>query len=547
MNRSSPVSISLPAELTPDMTLDALSHLPGRVLLETGRGVGRTLVSAAPCVELRWSEGEVEVRGGRAPGAGVAPPSRELPDSATPAGSGPGAWRGLPGVRDPFSVLSRGLDGGSRTRAVPEGRPAGADGSAASPSPRPLDPSSFRGGWIGYLGYEVGDLLETLPPPPPREEGDLSTVWFGAYDWAVLWEGAGPPRLVGGPLPRAVRNLVDWGVAEQPGSETLEEGMAALVRHLTRVAAGHREPERPLSGARDPSGAGERASAWPHASGLGAAAMEACSSLGRTGYMAGVETIRRYIRAGDIYQANLTHRIQRPWSGGGLQLYRRLRDRSPAPYGAYLDTGEGEVASISPEAFLLRRGDRVETRPIKGTAPRGASPEEDRERAAALEASAKDRAENVMIVDLLRNDLSRVSRPGSVRVPHLLALESHPSVHHLVSTVVGTLRSDVDTADLLRATLPGGSITGAPKIRAMEILRELEPVRRGAYTGALGILGWSGDLELSIAIRTAQVVRGIASFGVGGGITLDSEAEAEWQESLDKARPFLDVTGEGRP
>jgi para-aminobenzoate synthetase component 1 len=213
--------------------------------------------------------------------------------------------------------------------------------------------------------------------------------------------------------------------------------------------------------------------------------------------------------------------------------------KSPAPYSAYLDTGSGEVASVSPELFLRVRSGLVITKPIKGTAGRGASREADRDLASRLVASEKDRAENVMIVDLLRNDLSRVCRPGSVKVPELAALETHAAIHHLVSTVEGRLEDGVGAVDLLRATFPGGSVTGAPKIRAMEVLRALEPTRRGAYTGALGILGFHGDLELSVAIRTAVVRGGYATYGTGGGITLASVASEEWRETELKAEPFL--------
>jgi para-aminobenzoate synthetase component I len=267
--------------------------------------------------------------------------------------------------------------------------------------------------------------------------------------------------------------------------------------------------------------------------------LELRSSLGAEAFKAGVERIREYILAGDIFQANLTRRLTARSSVPASELFHRLSRESPAPHAAFLDTGEGEVASISPEQFLSVRSRRVETRPIKGTAPRSPDPAEDRRLGEGLLASEKDRAENVMIVDLLRSDLSRVCEDGSVEVPRLLALESHPTVHHLVSTVRGRLRSDATPVDLLRVAFPGGSITGAPRIRAMEILRELEPVRRGVYTGALGILAFHGDMELSIAIRTAMVRAGRVHYGTGGGITLASDPEAEWSETEDKARAFV--------
>jgi para-aminobenzoate synthetase component 1 len=222
-------------------------------------------------------------------------------------------------------------------------------------------------------------------------------------------------------------------------------------------------------------------------------------------------------------------------------LYRRLRARNPAPFAAYLDTGEAQIVSASPERFLELRGRRVETRPIKGTRPRGASPEEDRRLGKELSASGKDRAENVMIVDLLRNDLSRVCRDHSVLTPEICALESFATVHHLVSTVTGELRPGLDAVDLLRATFPGGSITGAPKIRAMEIIAELEPTRRGPYCGAIGWLGADGWMDTSITIRTFAIKDGQVAFQAGGGIVADSEPAAEYEEALAKARALIEA------
>ncbi|MFV1960068.1 MAG: anthranilate synthase component I family protein, partial [Planctomycetota bacterium] len=231
-----------------------------------------------------------------------------------------------------------------------------------------------------------------------------------------------------------------------------------------------------------------------------------------------------------------------------FDLYRRLRAKNPAPFAAYLAFEDLVLASASPERYLRVRGRQVETRPIKGTRPRGHTPEEDAAQARALRASEKDRAENVMIVDLLRNDLSRVCRPHSIQVPDLCVLETFATVHHLVSTVCGTLREGVSSVDLLRAAFPGGSITGAPKLRAMEILSELEPVRRGPYCGAIGYLGFDGAVDTSIAIRTFAVRpsadgAATASFHAGGGVVADSDPAAEYEESLDKARALACALG----
>jgi para-aminobenzoate synthetase component 1 len=224
-----------------------------------------------------------------------------------------------------------------------------------------------------------------------------------------------------------------------------------------------------------------------------------------------------------------------------VKLYQALREVNPAPYGCYLDLGECVIAGQSPELFLSIRGRHVETRPIKGTRPRGSTPEEDARLRAELEASAKDRAELVMIADLLRNDLGRVCRPGSIEAGEVVRLESFPTVHHLVSVIKGELAAGRTLADVLRATFPGGSITGAPKLKAMEVLDGLEPVARGPYTGAMGLIGFDGSVDLNVAIRTFVIRGQDVCFGAGGGIVADSNPDAEYAESLDKARGMLEA------
>ncbi len=259
------------------------------------------------------------------------------------------------------------------------------------------------------------------------------------------------------------------------------------------------------------------------------------STFTRAGYQHAVAQVIEYICAGDIFQANLSQRLEAPLVGTPFELYRRLRSRNPAPFAAFLDFGELVVASSSPERFLRLDGRHVEARPIKGTRPRGVGPEHDAALAMALAESDKDRAENVMIVDLLRNDLSRVCEPGSVRVPELFALEHYATVHHLVSTVVGDLIPTHNAADLVRAAFPGGSITGAPKVRAMQIIAELEPTRRGVYCGAIGYWSTTGAFDTSIVIRTYLVLGDVVYFQAGGGIVADSDPEQEYRETLDKA------------
>ena len=259
-------------------------------------------------------------------------------------------------------------------------------------------------------------------------------------------------------------------------------------------------------------------------------------SVGRTGYLQAVAAILDHIAAGDAFQVNYTQRLTVPWSLGAVALYQRLRAVSPAPHGALIPALG--IASISPESFLLASGREVLTRPMKGTRPRDADRGRDSTAAAELADSHKDRAENVMVVDLQRNDLGRVCVEGSVSVPTLCELEAHPTVWQLVSTVKGTLTPGVGWGELLRATLPCGSVTGAPKVAAMTLIERYEPVRRGFYCGAIGWLG-AGSLRLSVAIRTAVVSDARADYGAGGGIVADSDPEGEYEESLVKAQAFL--------
>jgi para-aminobenzoate synthetase component 1 len=255
------------------------------------------------------------------------------------------------------------------------------------------------------------------------------------------------------------------------------------------------------------------------------------------------ERVLEHIRRGDVYQANLTHRLSAPCDSP-LELYARLREQAPVPYNLYLDAGAFRLAVASPETFLRIQPDgTIETRPIKGTAPRADDPARDAELARGLASSAKDRAENTMIVDLARNDLSRVCAPGSVRVPELCAVESHPTVHQMVSTVRGRLRPGLHALDAIEAAFPPGSMTGCPKVRAMDVIEHLEPVRRGPYAGAFGWVAPDGACDLAVVIRTAVVTRGRAYLHVGGAIVADSEARSEYDESLLKARTVARALG----
>ncbi|MNX68289.1 Aminodeoxychorismate synthase component 1 [compost metagenome] len=353
---------------------------------------------------------------------------------------------------------------------------------------------------MGYLSYDLGWQLERLPRLALDDLG-LPEMRWGFYDVVVAVPVAGPALLCVSPAPGE-------------GMDVIAAKRAHWERFLAELPA---EPPRESA----------RALAAPR------------STFSREAYREALARVLEHIAAGDIYQANLSQRFEIPVEGDAYAWFERLRAQNPAPFAAYLNAGEAAIVSVSPERFLEVRGDRVETAPIKGTRPRGRTPDEDARLADALRHSLKDRAEHLMIVDLERNDLGRVCRLGSVRVSERFVLEPHPTVWHMVSTVEGHMAPDRDVADLLAATFPGGSITGAPKIRAMEILEGLEPTRRGVYTGAIGYVGRNGDLDLNIAIRTAVAHPDRVYVQVGGGIVADSDPDAEYQETLDKAAAFF--------
>ncbi len=384
----------------------------------------------------------------------------------------------------------------------------------------------FQGGAAGYIGYDYGAVLERLPAAR-FDDLAIPDVVLGLYDWVIAWDH----RL-------ETAWIVSTGLPETGTARTARaEARLAMVRERLRG------PARPARRAPVPPAAAElpEAPSYPVLGVEGAEPIGLRSSFTHRGYLDAVTRVRDYIVAGDIFQANLSQRFQAPLTEPTFDLYGRLRRGNPAAFAAYLDFGGLRVLSASPERFLRldQNGRHVETRPIKGTRPRGLGPMHDAALGRALAESAKDRAENVMIVDLLRNDLSRVCRPGTVRVPELFALEQHPTVHHLVSTVVGELDPAADAIDLLRAAFPGGSITGAPKVRAMEIIAELEPSRRGVYCGSVGYLSTTGAMDASIVIRTYLALRGRVYFQAGGGIVADSDPELEYRETLDKARALI--------
>jgi para-aminobenzoate synthetase component 1 len=386
----------------------------------------------------------------------------------------------------------------------------------------------FQGGAAGYLGYDWGRVLERIPAPRYDDLG-LWDIILGIYDWVLAWDHA---------QTRAF--LISTGMPEinQAQKARRAEARAAWVRSRVQGESRDRDVAHPTV----PDTPRASAPSHPVHDGWWDDRLRLRSSFTRDAYLATVARVRDYIVAGDIFQANLSQRFEAPLAVSPWALYRRLRERNPAPFAAFVDLPDAAIVSASPERFLrLDAAGDVETRPIKGTRPRGLGPEHDAALGQALTESAKDRAENLMIVDLMRNDLSRVCAPGSVRVPELFALERYATVHHLVSTVVGTLLPGTDGVDLLRASFPGGSITGAPKIRAMEIIAECEPSQRGVYCGAIGYLSVTGELDTSIAIRSAVVADGRVYFSAGGGIVADSDPRQEYLETLDKARAMIDA------
>jgi para-aminobenzoate synthetase component 1 len=393
----------------------------------------------------------------------------------------------------------------------------------------PADAPPFLGGLVGFLGYDLGAVLERLPAIAPSDQ-DLPPLRLALHDWVVAWDRRTGHAWLGG--------------------RALDGDTRRLARRLDDVHARLNSAPRRGSGPAHDT-AGETVRTGPTGPETGGEVLRFRSGLDRTAYEAGVERIRDHIARGDIYQANLTRRLETAFGGDPWDLYRRLRTGDPSLFSAYLDLGPSQLTgrprallSASPEPFLsVDAVGRVTTDPIKGTRPRGRDRAEDRALACELLASAKDRAENVMIVDVLRNDLGRVCRPGSVRVPRLCRLERTATVQHLVSTVTGVLDRGRDAFDLLAASFPGGSITGAPKIRAMELLEGLEPVRRGPYTGSLGWIGPDGAMQTSILIRTFVADGRRLTLHVGGGITWKSDPAAEWDETVAKAHGPLRAIG----
>ncbi len=382
----------------------------------------------------------------------------------------------------------------------------------------------FCGGIAGLLSYELGQAFERIPNPA-IDDFKTPAMLVGLFDWAIVWDH------IAGTVRRYVLQLQD-ALSPQPPTPFfdrvawIEERLQRDIDHNpTAVSEG-------VSNSQSITIA-ERHHRIEPTSGI-------YSEFTRDQYTTAVARVIEYIRAGDIFQANLSQRLLAPWFGTAVQLYESIRTNNPAPFCSLLKAEDFSIVSASPERFLkVDRSRQVETRPIKGTRRRPRSPIADLYASQELSTSEKDRAENVMIVDLLRNDISRSCQPGTVRVTGLCEVERFETVLHLVSTVVGTLRDDCDVWDLMAGCFPGGSITGAPKIRAMEIIAEVEPTVRGAYCGSLFFLGPCGDFDSSILIRTFTLKHGWVQFPVGGGIVADSDPLDEYRETLHKASGMI--------
>lgn len=353
----------------------------------------------------------------------------------------------------------------------------------------------FIGGTVGYFSYDLARCVEKIEPLAEQDINAADMV-LGIYDWAIIKDN---------------KTQRWYALDYQPT-------LARIDKWLEKFHTQSNTQMTPF----------ELTTQWQ-------------SNLSENDYQQKFAKVKDYISAGDCYQVNLAQRFQASYQGSPWLAYKKLRKANQAPFSAYLKTDYNSILSISPERFLQLIQGSVESKPIKGTLPRGQSLKLDAAHKQKLQKSAKDRAENLMIVDLLRNDISRVCQPGTVRVPKLFEIESFPAVHHLVSTVCGELKPDKNAFDLLRACFPGGSITGAPKVRAMQIIEELEPHRRSVYCGAIGYIDWRDKMDMNIAIRTLITQKDQIYCWAGGGLVFDSKCDSEYRETFDKVNQILPV------
>ncbi|WP_063668975.1 aminodeoxychorismate synthase component I [Aliivibrio fischeri] len=361
-----------------------------------------------------------------------------------------------------------------------------------TPFCKPIQALPFIGGALGYFSYDLGRRVETIPNTA-QHDILCADMAVGIYNWALVAD-----------------NKTSTLYLIQP------EGGDRL--HWLQQFIAIKEVDTPFSLTSD----------WK-------------SNMTESEYAKKFNTIQHYLESGDCYQINLTQRFKAQYQGSEWEAYQKLATQNGAPFSAYIKTPEVTILSVSPERFLQVKERKIETKPIKGTRPRSNYPEIDKQEAETLRNSPKDRSENLMIVDLLRNDIGRVATPGSVKVPKLFDIESFPAVHHLVSTITGELNTEYSATDLLKASFPGGSITGAPKIRAMEIIEELEPHRRNLYCGSIGYISRCGTMDTSITIRTLIAYEGSLYASAGGGIVADSQVELEYEETLHKLSKILPI------
>jgi para-aminobenzoate synthetase component 1 len=510
-----PLVRELPSSWKPLRVLAAVERLPHTVFLESAgeehESCEWTILAFDPAWRLELRDGALR-RIQRGDG-GIELPAVVLPGH--PLDALAAAWP----ARAEFGVVGAGAEPGAGAGAEAPKAGAGA-------------PIPFVSGLAGYLSYDLKDWIERYPSRAVRESlvPDLS---LGYYDVAWAWQrSTGKAWIVATGLPEA-----DPAWRATRAETRLEEQWRVVEAAIG--AGGGDGGGGGGGGADEPAARDPELAAW-----LAGPPPVVESNFTRASYRDLVARALDHIAAGDVYQVNLAQRFRVSPAPPARVLYRALREAAPSPFLAFVSMeGGAGLASSSPERFFRIEGDRIETWPIKGTRPRGATPEEDAALAGELRRSEKDRAENVMIVDLERNDLGKVCVTGSVHVSALCEVTSHSNVHHLISRVEGQLRDDAGPVDVLRAMFPGGSITGAPKIRSIEVIDELEPVRRGLYTGAIGYWDVGGDCDWNIAIRTVVAGGGAASFHAGGGIVADSVPDAEYEETLVKASGMMRALG----
>jgi len=406
---------------------------------------------------------------------------------------------------DPFLMIK---SEGNKIRLEENGRIKTIDGNPLDILQEKLDlykiereEIPFVGGGVGYFSYELAHLMEKLPNTVNKEV-DIPEMVMGFYDGIVIIDHRDDKKYIG---------AIGF-------KENIEEIIKKIENSIkeTEKKLKIKETEKNILKNRKIS-----------------------SNMTEDYYLSSIKKLKDYIYSGDIYQVNFTQRFECDFEGNSNELYKNLKSINPAPFAAYLDFGEGEIISSSPERFIKLTDGTIETRPMKGTRPRGKSEAEDEKLKEELVNSEKDRAELLMIVDLMRNDISRVAETGSVKVTELFHLEEYATVLQMVATIQGKLKDELSAVDIIKSTFPGGSITGAPKIRAMEIIDELETTTRNIYTGSIGYLGFDGNMDLNIAIRTIVLKDKKAYFQVGGGIVWDSDPHEEYEESLVKGRALV--------